>query len=65
MTNREMEYGKNETFTIFNYTFPINWVATGAQIVPIEYTLCFICYFDLFGSVFNKIILYATTPYFQ
>ena len=37
LTNRELEYGENETFVIFLYTFTINWIATGARNVPIEY----------------------------
>ena len=52
-------------------------VTTGARKMPIEYMFCFICSkrcmksissrkkYGLFGSVFNKIIPYNTTPSFQ
>ena len=41
LTNREMEYGQNETICDFSLYFTINWVATGARNVPIGYTFCF------------------------
>ena len=64
-------------FSIFLYTFIINFVTMGARKKPIEYMICFIysqqcitiislrkmCGF--IGSVFKKIIPNNTTPTFQ
>ena len=64
-------------FSIFLYTFAINYVTAGARNMPIEYVFCFICSekciniissrkkCDLFCSVFKKIIAKNTTPTFQ
>ena len=64
-------------FSIFLYTFTINYVATGARKMPFEYMFCFICSEQciriislrkkcgLFSSVFQKIIPKSTTPTFQ
>ena len=68
---------KWDFFSNFLYTFTVNCVTTGAQKMPIEYMLSFICSKQciksislrkkcgLFGSVFKKIIPYNTTPTFQ
>ena len=64
-------------FSIFLYTFAINYVTTGARNMPIEYVFCFICNekciniissrkkCGLCCSVFKKIIPNNTTPSFQ
>ena len=64
-------------FSIFLYTFAINYVTTGARKMPIEHVFCFICSEQcikiislrkkcgLCCSVFKKTIPNNTTPTFQ
>ena len=61
-----------ELFSIFLYTFTINFTTTGVRKMPIWYMFCFICknHFvaqkcGLFSSVFKKFIPNNTTPTFQ
>ena len=72
LTNREMVL-----FSIFLYTFTINYDTTRPRKMPIKYMFWFICSKQcikiilsrkkcgLFSSVFKKIIPYNTTPTFQ
>ena len=42
LTNREMvNFQKEEFFSIFLYTFTVNFVTTGARKMPIEFLFCF------------------------
>ena len=64
-------------FSIFLYTFTINYVTTEARKMPIEYVFCFMCSEQcikiislrkkcgLCCSVFKKVIRNNTTPNFQ
>ena len=64
-------------FSIFLYTFTINYVTTGARKIPIESMFCFVCSEQcitiislrktcgLFSSIFKTIIPNNATPTFQ